>query len=56
MTSQESRIPGVGALRQTGKLFALVASVLWLTFKRPFQVRELIEQFWFIARDRKSVV
>src|SRR5215470_10698092 len=30
-------------------LFALAASVLWLTFKRPFQVREAIEQFWFIA-------
>jgi phospholipid/cholesterol/gamma-HCH transport system permease protein len=42
-------VPGLGALRQTGKLFALAASVLWLTFKRPFQVRELIEQFWFIA-------
>ncbi len=49
MSSQESQFPGTGALRQTGKLFALAASVLWLTFKRPFQVRELIEQFWFIA-------
>src|ERR1700758_2003328 len=39
----------LGALRQTGKLFTLAASVIWLTFKRPFQVRELIEQFWFIA-------
>src|SRR5947208_605515 len=42
-------IPGAGALRQTGNLFALAGSVLWLTFKRPFQTRELIEQFWFIA-------
>jgi phospholipid/cholesterol/gamma-HCH transport system permease protein len=38
-----------GALRQTGRLFALGASVISLTFRRPFQVRELIEQFWFIA-------
>ncbi len=40
---------GAGALRQTGRLFALGASVIGLTFRRPFQVRELIEQFWFIA-------
>lgn len=30
-------------------MFALGASVIRLIFKRPFQVRELIEQFWFIA-------
>jgi phospholipid/cholesterol/gamma-HCH transport system permease protein len=42
-------LPGAGALRQTGRLFALAAQVLRLTFKRPFQVRELIEQFWFVA-------
>ncbi|MGH3400044.1 MAG: MlaE family ABC transporter permease [Streptosporangiaceae bacterium] len=41
--------PGLGALRQTGLLFGLAASVVRLTFRRPFQVRELIEQFWFIA-------
>ena len=41
--------PGLGALRQTGLLFGLAASVIRLTFRRPFQVRELIEQFWFIA-------
>ena len=41
--------PGTGALRQTGMLFTLAANVIWLTFKRPFQLRELIEQFWFIA-------
>jgi phospholipid/cholesterol/gamma-HCH transport system permease protein len=49
MTSQESSVPGAGALRQTGRLFALAGSVLWLSFRRPFQLRELIEQFWFIA-------
>jgi phospholipid/cholesterol/gamma-HCH transport system permease protein len=44
-----TRIPGIGALRQTGRMFALSLSVIRLTFKRPFQVREFIEQFWFIA-------
>ena len=44
-----TEVAGTGALRQTGKLFALAASVLRLTFKRPFQTRELVEQFWFIA-------
>src|SRR5206468_7864920 len=42
-------VRGLGAMRQTGDLFALAASVIRLTFRRPFQVRELIEQFWFIA-------
>ena len=42
-------VPGMGALRQTGRLFMLAADVVRLSFRRPFQVRELIEQFWFIA-------
>jgi phospholipid/cholesterol/gamma-HCH transport system permease protein len=46
---QTSTFPGVGALRQTGRLFALAVSVLGQMFRRPFQARELIEQFWFIA-------
>lgn len=41
--------PGLGALRETGKLFALAAAVLRAIFRRPFQLREFIEQFWFIA-------
>jgi phospholipid/cholesterol/gamma-HCH transport system permease protein len=49
VTSHTTEIPGTGALRQTGRLFALALSVLRLTVKRPFQVRELVEQFWFIA-------
>src|SRR5258708_35325957 len=49
MSTQESSVPGAGALRQTGRLFALAASVMWLAFRRPFQTRELVEQFWFIA-------
>ncbi len=42
-------VPGLGLVRQTGQVFALAASVIRLTFKKPFQLRELIEQFWFIA-------
>ena len=49
VTRQEASFFGAGALRQTGNLFALAASVIRLTFKRPFQARELTEQFWFIA-------
>jgi phospholipid/cholesterol/gamma-HCH transport system permease protein len=41
--------PGAGALRQTGLLFMLAIDVIRLTFRRPFQFRELVEQFWFIA-------
>ncbi|WP_460363126.1 MlaE family ABC transporter permease [Actinocorallia lasiicapitis] len=40
---------GIGGLRQTGRLFALAASVLGQSFKRPFQFREFVQQFWFIA-------
>jgi ABC-type transport system involved in resistance to organic solvents, permease component len=36
-------------LRETGKLFALAAAVSRAVFRRPFQVREFIEQFWFVA-------
>jgi phospholipid/cholesterol/gamma-HCH transport system permease protein len=36
-------------LTHVGKLFALGLEVVRLMFRRPFQVRELIEQFWFVA-------
>jgi phospholipid/cholesterol/gamma-HCH transport system permease protein len=36
-------------LRHAGMIFSLILSVIRLTFKRPFQWRELIEQFWFVA-------
>jgi phospholipid/cholesterol/gamma-HCH transport system permease protein len=49
LTTQTTGFPGTGALRQTGRLFALAAGVLRMTFKRPFQTREFVEQFWFIA-------
>ncbi|MFC7217705.1 MlaE family ABC transporter permease [Streptomyces polyrhachis] len=42
-------VPGLGGLRQTGQLFALALSVIRLTFKRPFQLREFVGQFWFVA-------
>lgn len=42
-------LPGLGWLRQTGALFALAVAVLRAVFKRPFQFREFVEQFWFIA-------
>ncbi|MFD2469533.1 MlaE family ABC transporter permease [Amycolatopsis silviterrae] len=42
-------VPGAAALRQTGRLYALGLDVVRLTFRRPFQFRELVQQFWFIA-------
>lgn len=36
-------------INNTGRLFALFLDVVRLTFKRPFQGREFIEQSWFIA-------
>lgn len=41
--------PGAGAIRETGKLYALGLDVVRNLFKRPFQFREFIQQFWFIA-------
>lgn len=38
-----------GALRQTGSLFAMMLDTLRMMFQRPFQVRELVQQAWFIA-------
>jgi phospholipid/cholesterol/gamma-HCH transport system permease protein len=39
----------LGGVRQAGSLFALFLDVGRLTFKRPFQGREFIQQAWFIA-------
>jgi phospholipid/cholesterol/gamma-HCH transport system permease protein len=49
MTVQTRPLPTTRALRQTGRLFALGISVVRLTFRRPFQFREFVEQFWFVA-------
>ena len=43
------RPAGVRALIQIGRLFSLGLDVIRLTFRRHFQWRELIEQFWFVA-------
>ena len=48
-TTSSRKFPGAGALRETGQLFALGLDVLVGIFRRPFQVREFIEQSWFIA-------
>ena len=37
------------ALTPIGRAFALALDVIRLTFRRPLQIREFIEQFWFIA-------
>jgi phospholipid/cholesterol/gamma-HCH transport system permease protein len=37
------------AVRQSGNLFAFVIDVLRALPRRPFQVRELIQQAWFIS-------
>lgn len=37
------------AMREVGRVFALGLDVARNTFKRPFQLREFIEQLWFIA-------
>jgi phospholipid/cholesterol/gamma-HCH transport system permease protein len=39
----------VGGVRQAGSLFALFLDVARMTFKRPFQGREFIQQAWFVA-------
>jgi phospholipid/cholesterol/gamma-HCH transport system permease protein len=41
--------PAVGALRQSGNLFALGLDVLRQLPRRPFQTKEFIQQSWFIA-------
>ena len=43
------RGPIARAFIQVGRLFSLGLDVILWTFRRPFQVRELIEQFWFVA-------
>jgi phospholipid/cholesterol/gamma-HCH transport system permease protein len=50
-TSRRSALgrTATGALGEFGRLFAMGLDVLVAMFRRPFQVRELIQQFWFIA-------
>lgn len=44
-----TNFPGSAALAETGKLFALGLDVARGVFRRPFQLREFIQQSWFIA-------
>ena len=41
--------PLTGVLRQSGSLFALALDVFRALPRRPFQVKEFIQQAWFIA-------
>ena len=41
--------PAVGALRQSGNLFALGLDVMRALPRRPFQTKEFVQQAWFIA-------
>jgi phospholipid/cholesterol/gamma-HCH transport system permease protein len=45
----EAPAAALAPLRQVGQIFALAGTTVRLTFRRPFALRELIEQFWFIA-------
>ncbi|MDA3624968.1 ABC transporter permease [Saccharopolyspora oryzae] len=45
----QAQFPGAGGLRETGRLFALGLDVMRSLPKRPFQLREFIQQCWFIA-------
>ncbi|MQA10062.1 MAG: ABC transporter permease [Pseudonocardiaceae bacterium] len=49
MSTRMSSFPGAAAMRQTGRLYALGLDTVRCTFKRPFQFREFVQQFWFIA-------
>ncbi|WP_091382479.1 MlaE family ABC transporter permease [Actinokineospora alba] len=45
----KSRSAVVSALNEFGSLFSLGLDVVVNMFRRPFQAREFIQQFWFIA-------
>lgn len=50
MSNRVAAVPGYGALVQTGRLFALALDVVRGIFQRPFQLREFIEQAWFVTK------
>ncbi|MEV0701473.1 ABC transporter permease [Saccharopolyspora sp. NPDC050389] len=45
----QARFPGAGGLRETGRMFALALDVVRAMPSRPFQIREFVQQCWFIA-------
>ncbi|MGH3434756.1 MAG: MlaE family ABC transporter permease [Thermocrispum sp.] len=40
---------GTAVVREFGRLFAMGLDVLTGMFRRPVQIRELVQQFWFVA-------
>jgi phospholipid/cholesterol/gamma-HCH transport system permease protein len=48
-TGKRSKVPGVAALRQVGRISTLAWAVLRAIPKRPFQFREFVQQCWFFA-------
>jgi phospholipid/cholesterol/gamma-HCH transport system permease protein len=40
---------GVGAVRESGKFFAMSLDTMRMSVKRPFQWREFVNQAWFVA-------
>ncbi|MGH3446468.1 MAG: ABC transporter permease, partial [Nocardioidaceae bacterium] len=49
MSSALSLGSAAGPLRASGKLFAFGLDVFVGLFRRPFQLREFLQQAWFIA-------
>jgi phospholipid/cholesterol/gamma-HCH transport system permease protein len=41
--------PVIGVVRACGQLFGLAADTARAAFRRPFQLRELVQQAWFVA-------
>lgn len=48
--SSAAEFPGRSALVETGRLFALGLDVMRGMFTRPFQLREFVEQAWFVTK------
>ncbi|TCO46680.1 MlaE family ABC transporter permease [Actinocrispum wychmicini] len=48
-TNKRSRVPGAAALAQVGRISTLAWEVLRASPRRPFQVREFVQQCWFFA-------
>ncbi|QWF83733.1 putative phospholipid ABC transporter permease protein MlaE [Amycolatopsis sp. CA-230715] len=51
MTTFIERVPSMAAngMREFGRMCAMALDVLVQLFRRPFQFREFVQQFWFIA-------
>ncbi|GAA1982483.1 ABC transporter permease [Amycolatopsis minnesotensis] len=51
MTTMLERVPAAAAngMREFGRMCAMALDVLVQIFRRPFQFREFVQQFWFIA-------